>query len=62
MPGTNAVVATIPKDANDAWILSSMKGNGYMSIDVPPGTPAGDYPYAAMTNMGQCVDPMIHVN
>lgn len=58
----NAVVATIPKDADYGWILNARTGQGTMSIVVPGGTPTGDYGYFAMSSTGKCVDPIIHVN
>jgi hypothetical protein len=58
----NAVVATVPKDADDGWILSAITGEGTMSIVVPEDTPDGKYGYFAMASTGKCVDPIIHVN
>lgn len=56
----NAKVATVPKDSDDGWILSSRTGDGAMSIEVPD-VPYKDYPYFAMASTGKCVDPMIRV-
>lgn len=62
IPNNAAQVATLPKDADNAWILSARTGNGEMSIKVPEETPLGKYPYSAMTDKGQCVDPIIHLH
>ena len=58
----NAVVATVPKDADNGWILSAITGEGKTSIVVPEDTPDGKYGYFAIASTGKCVDPIIHVN
>jgi hypothetical protein len=58
----NANVATVPKNGDHGWILSSRTGDGTMSIVVPNTTLEGDYGYFAMESTGKCVDPMIRVD
>ncbi|MGI9221945.1 MAG: hypothetical protein ACR2QS_13015 [Woeseiaceae bacterium] len=59
----DVVVAMIPKNATNGWILSSRKGPGTMPIAVPAATEIrDDYGYFVMTSTGQCVDPIIHVD
>jgi hypothetical protein len=62
IPTDSVVVATVPKDADNGWILNARTGEGTMSIVVPGATTTGDYGYFAMSSTGKCVDPIIHVN
>jgi hypothetical protein len=60
---SDVVVATVPKNASNGWILNSRIGVGTMLIDVPNTTEIGThYGYFVMTSTGKCEDPKIHVD
>jgi len=57
------VVATVPKNAANGWILSQGTGDGNIfDINVPESTEIDFYGYFAMASTGKCLDPMIHVD
>jgi hypothetical protein len=59
------VVATVPKNAVNGWILSQGKGDGNtFDINVPgPDSIEKDfYGYFAMASTGQCQDPEFHID
>jgi hypothetical protein len=63
VPG-DVTVVTVPKDADDGWIVnSSGPGGSSMTIKVPEDTTVGPmYGYFIVTSNGQCLDPKIHVD
>ena len=57
------VVATVPKNAANGWILSQGIGDGNtFDINVPGSIDDDFYGYFAMSSTGKCVDPMIRVD
>jgi hypothetical protein len=57
------VVATVPKNAVNGWILSQGTGDGNtFEIKVPGSIDYDFYGYYAMASTGKCLDPMIRVD
>ncbi len=56
------LVGLIPKRYKDTWLIaSSATDPGTITIEVPDGTPKGNYDYAIVTSAGSCVDPRLRV-
>jgi len=57
------VVATVPKNAVNGWILGQGTGDGNtFHIKVPGSVDDDFYGYFAMASTGKCLDPMIRVD
>lgn len=57
------LVATVPKDGADGWILNSGTAPGTIQIYVPETVGVDTYrDYFVMTSTGKCEDPKIHVD
>ena len=56
------LVGLIPKRYRNTWLIASSASDpGRITLQVPDGTPEGDYDYAIVTSDANCVDPRLRV-
>ena len=56
------LVATVPKDGEDGWVLGADNAPGQILIEVPATTDLDDYGYFVLASTGKCLDPIIRVD
>ena len=63
-PNTSTIVATIPKNPADTWLVGvNSPDSGKIEIHIPNTVTVGsDHDYFIVTTNGYCYDPRIHID